>query len=317
MSGICSASGGGAADDDEFENPCPVCLDNEDDAYVDGKTSGQCSACGQMVCGACNAGISATQKCPTCRAPLIVSHEEVFKRLWKLVHNRSPGRHTPAAQNRLGLAYADGTGVGQDGKEAVKWYRCAADQGDGSAQFNLGKMYGNGQGVEQDDKEAVKWYRLAAEHGFAAAQCNLGVAYANGEGVAQDYAEAVKWVQLSAVQGQKEALKVLGIMYYNGQGVPQDDAEAVKWFQLAAVQGQESSLRNLGGMQEGNLIPTPPPGTTITTVLLTSAKTAKLNNKTGVVVAAPSPAMVRPGIAFVLLGGEDHPKMLKLMNLRV
>ena len=33
------------------------------------------------------------------------------------------------------------------------------------AQYNLGVMYDNGQGVQQDYKEAVKWYRKAAEQG--------------------------------------------------------------------------------------------------------------------------------------------------------
>merc|ERR1719272_530604 len=38
--GAAAASGGivsADAGDDEFENPCPVCLDNEDDAIVDGQ----------------------------------------------------------------------------------------------------------------------------------------------------------------------------------------------------------------------------------------------------------------------------------------
>ena len=133
----------------------------------------------------------------------------------------------------------------------------------------------------------------------------------------QNELEAIKLYRLAAKQGKADAQCNLGIMYYNGKGVQQDFAEALKWWQLAAVQGHEDAIHNLGTMQQVNDIPTPPPGTTITTVLLTSAKTAKLNNKTGVVVAAPSPAMVRPGIAFVLLDGEDQPKMLKLMNLRV
>ena len=34
-----------------------------------------------------------------------------------------------------------------------------------NAQVNLGVMYDNGEGVLQDDKEAVKWYRKAAEQG--------------------------------------------------------------------------------------------------------------------------------------------------------
>ena len=40
----------------EEENLCPICLDNEDDATVDGNNCGMCFACGQSYCGACNAG---------------------------------------------------------------------------------------------------------------------------------------------------------------------------------------------------------------------------------------------------------------------
>jgi TPR repeat protein len=36
-------------------------------------------------------------------------------------------------------------------------------------------MFAAGKGVPQDDKQAVKWYRLAAEQGHANAQYNLGL----------------------------------------------------------------------------------------------------------------------------------------------
>ena len=62
--------------------------------------------------------------------------------------------------------YDNGEGVPQDYKEAIKWYRLAAEQGNANAQYNLGLMYDNGEGVPQDYKEAVKWYRLAAEQGM-------------------------------------------------------------------------------------------------------------------------------------------------------
>jgi TPR repeat protein len=173
-----------AADDDELAHPCPICLDNEDDAYVDGMRCGQCFACGQMYCGGCNTvdGMGRISNCPTCRAPIIVSDEENFKRLWKLVHDRSPGRHTPVAQYNLGTMYHEGDGVKQDDKEAVKWYRKAAEQGYASAQHNLGCMYSNGRGVKQDEKEAVAWYRLTAKQGHAGAQYNLGAMCENVQG---------------------------------------------------------------------------------------------------------------------------------------
>eukprot|EP00729_Bicosta_minor_P011825 gene11825-biopygen25111 len=344
-----------ADEEDEIENPCPICLDNEDDATVDGDDAAICTACGQSYCGACNAGGLADRSpnCPTCRAPLVVSDEEEFKRLWKLEHDRSPGRHTPAAQCILGGMYDTGKGVQQDHVEAAKWVRKAAEAGFAHAQYNLGHMhvkgegveedyveaakwvrkaaeaghadaqhilgvkYHNGEGVEEDHVEAAKWFRKAAEGGDAMAQYNLGVKYRNGEGVEQDHVEAAKWFRKAAEAGLADAQFILGTMYFNGEGVEQDLTEALKWVQLAAVQGHENALTGLDHIQLENPPSTPSPGTTVTTILLTSAKACKYNSKTGRVVDAPSPDMIRPGIAFVLLDDEAKPRMFKLMNLQL
>ena len=53
---------------------------------------------------------------------------------------------------------------------ALAEFKPLAEQGDADAQYNLGFMYDNGKGVIEDDKEAVKWYRLAAEQSHAKAQ---------------------------------------------------------------------------------------------------------------------------------------------------
>ena len=60
-------------------------------------------------------------------------------------------------------------------------YQLAAEQGDAYAQIYLGFMYANGRGVPQDYKAAVKWYRLAAEQGNAEAQFYLGLMYQDGK----------------------------------------------------------------------------------------------------------------------------------------
>eukprot|EP00729_Bicosta_minor_P032595 gene32595-biopygen17417 len=226
-------------DEDGIENPCPICLDNEDDATVNGAHYGMCTACGQSYCGACNAGglASRSPNCPTCRAPFSFSDEERFTRCWKLVHDRSPGRHTLAAQYSLGAMYANGEGVEQDHVEAAKWYRKAAEAGNATAQCNLGYMYDNGKGVEQNHIEAAKWYRKSAEAGYAMAQFNLGTMYDNGKGVEQDHVEAAKWFRKAAEAGNATAQCNLGIMYRGGEGVAQNFVEAAKWTQLAAVQG--------------------------------------------------------------------------------
>ena len=52
-----------------------------------------------------------------------------------------------------------------------------AEKGNPEAQYNVGWNYFHGEGVPQDNKEALKWYRLAAEQGHAKAQFNLGGRY--------------------------------------------------------------------------------------------------------------------------------------------
>ena len=158
------------------------------------------------------------------------------------------------SQFKLGMMYSNGEGVLEDDKEAVKWYRKAADQGYAYAQAILGVMYYNGEGVLKDDKEAVKWYRKAADKGNAPAQYNLGIMYYNGKGVLQDFKQAMKWIHEAADQGnglvQNKAQSKLGTMYDNGEGVLEDDKEAVKWYKLAADQGYAPAQYNLGLMYD-------------------------------------------------------------------
>ena len=66
-----------------------------------------------------------------------------------------------------------GKGVGKDYREAVGWYRKAAEQGNAWAQNRLGLMYEKGRGVGKDYREAVGWYRKAAEQGHERAKKNL------------------------------------------------------------------------------------------------------------------------------------------------
>ena len=147
------------------------------------------------------------------------------------------------SQFKLGMMYSNGEGVLEDDKEAVKWYRKAADQGNGlvqnKAQSKLGTMYDNGEGVLEDDKEAVKWYKLAADQGYAPAQYNLGLMYDNGEGVLQGHNEAVWWYRKAAEQGVADAQYNLGIKYSTGQGVLQNFVTAYAWINIAEANGRD------------------------------------------------------------------------------
>ena len=111
------------------------------------------------------------------------------------------------SQYILGSMYLDGQGVAQNYKEAVKWYRLSAEQGEAEAQHSLGLSYSLGRGVPLDYKEAVRWYRMSATKGSARAQSNLGAMYVVGKGVALDYVEAHKWFNIAGANGLDEGRK--------------------------------------------------------------------------------------------------------------
>ena len=60
--------------------------------------------------------------------------------------------------------YEEGKGVLQDYKQAVSWYRKAAEQGSALGQSNLGRMYKEGKGVPRDDTQSIYWYQKASKH---------------------------------------------------------------------------------------------------------------------------------------------------------
>ena len=125
-------------------------------------------------------------RCPICREPAAASEEEGVLRLPRLIHERSPGRHTHLAQCDLAFVYALGEGVEQDDAEGVRLYKLAAEGGFSMAQYNLGICYGNGKGVVQDHGEAVRWFRAeptrracVARHGADASAASTGQYGAN------------------------------------------------------------------------------------------------------------------------------------------
>jgi len=69
-------------------------------------------------------------------------------------------------------------------------------------------MYNNGEGVLRDDKQAVYWYKKAAEQGNARAQHNLGMRYIYGEGVIKSYKNAAKWIRAAYENGGEKAEEI-------------------------------------------------------------------------------------------------------------
>jgi TPR repeat protein len=92
-----------------------------------------------------------------------------------------------------------------------------AEQGHGLSQSRLGWFYERGKGgLRKDLKEAVRWYRESANQGNLVGLGNLGVCYKEGIGVQRDPLEAERWFRKAAVRGYLPAfedLKKMGLPY--------------------------------------------------------------------------------------------------------
>lgn len=89
------------------------------------------------------------------------------------------------------------------------WLQHSAAQGYAKAQYRLGVMYAEATGVKQDYKQALEWFRRSAEQGFVPAQYRLSLLYAKGRGVTKDYIEAYKWCYAAARTNESYAIKAL------------------------------------------------------------------------------------------------------------
>jgi hypothetical protein len=130
--------------------------------------------------------------------------------------------------------------------------KAGAESGFAPAQYNLGEMYRSGKGISVNKKEAVKWYRKAAEQNEPRAQYNLGYMYYNKEALPRDYKKAVYWFTKAAEQGNSAAQFNLGFVYENGEGVEKNLYKALKWHQKAADQGHVAAKENIKQLLKEN-----------------------------------------------------------------
>jgi len=84
-----------------------------------------------------------------------------------------------------------------------------AEGGDAEAQNTLGMSYLMGSGITQDPKKALTWFKKSAEQGNAGAQCSLAACYLRGIGAEIDEEKAVKWYTKAAKQGNEDAKEAL------------------------------------------------------------------------------------------------------------
>jgi TPR repeat protein len=153
----------------------------------------------------------------------------------------------------VGALYHRGLGVPRDYAEAVRWYRKGADAGDPTAMASMGVVCEQGLGVAIDYAAAMRWYRKGADAGSGLAMCGIGSLYQGGLGVTPDLAQAVAWYRKGAAVGDGMSMCFLGLMYQMGTGVAPDMAEALRWYRKGAGVGNGLSISLVGWTYKNGL----------------------------------------------------------------
>ena len=95
--------------------------------------------------------------------------------------------------------------------------------------------------MEKDKKQAVYWWRKAAERGDSEAQSSLGIAYYEGEGIAKDIKQAFYWAKKSAEQGDPFGQMLLDVIEQNGDSSSSEQVYDVVE-QMPSFPGGQSAL---------------------------------------------------------------------------
>lgn len=183
----------------------------------------------------------------------------------------------PQIQYELGQCYLTGDGVEQNGAEAEKWLRRAADQGhEGAAALLAGPAGGNTAAQEPLDADTLPDWCLRAEEGDAEAQFQVACYFLEQESQL-DGGEAERYLTMAAQQkhpqaclllarqkleqgqtdgaeqllctaadcGLWEAAELLGECYSQGIGMAQNPQEAEQRFIQAAEWGGGEQMLQL------------------------------------------------------------------------
>jgi TPR repeat protein/tRNA A-37 threonylcarbamoyl transferase component Bud32 len=121
-------------------------------------------------------------------------------------YRRAAAQQEPLGAYQLGLLAEQR----RDSAGAVGWFRQAAEAGHAPAQNRLGLAYGTGRGVGEDQAAATGWFRKAAAQGYPDALYNLGYQYYFGKGVDRiDHSAGRTWLRRAADARHEGARKVL------------------------------------------------------------------------------------------------------------
>lgn len=125
-----------------------------------------------------------------------------------------------------------------EAREAVRWFKAAAQNRHVGAMYTLGQAYQNGLGgLKQDDKKAFRWFQDAAQAGDADAGLLIAKMYMSGTGVSQSYVSAAAILKENSKALHAPSMYEMALLYDQGNGVPKSTDQAIKILARAALEG--------------------------------------------------------------------------------
>jgi TPR repeat protein len=147
------------------------------------------------------------------------------------------------AMLELGLFYDSGEGVRRNPQLALRWYQAAwATDRDAAAASNIATVHGD----LGEHALSAKWFRKAAEAGDGDALVELAALYLKGLGVRRSPARAVELLRRAnrskqiTEEARDEGSYLLANCYLSGDGVPRSLARARNWFETANRHGDHA-----------------------------------------------------------------------------
>ncbi len=136
-------------------------------------------------------------------------------------------------------------------KEAAKYYKMAADEGDIDSAYIYSIMLKNGDGIEENKKDEVKYCKIAADEGKEKiAEFNYAEMLYSGDGVEQNKVAAAKYYKKSADKNHTMAMFKYAKMLYNGDEIEQNKEEAIKYYKMAAEKEQIDAMYDYANILE-------------------------------------------------------------------
>lgn len=158
-----------------------------------------------------------------------------------------------SAQFALGYwnYWHDGQSDKTDYKEAIKWFKKSAEQGNSDAYTCLGKMYDLGWGVTQSDEKALYWYQKGVASGNAWSAYSLGACYSDEVlGLKFDWDKHNElWEKAAQHEDYYWLYRSIAERYRDGiKYVSQDYDEAFKWYSKGAKRGDSIALAQINNI---------------------------------------------------------------------